>query len=307
MITSAVSTVRPQQAACGLSQSPAPIACLSYRTCSRPFRNVLVSKCGSIGKVDGRQLQRGSQVTRFSRARQQVCIAASSATANDTELVAPSGFRIEQISFGKILSPIGIGLMSYGFGAFFGLLPGGDVSSIMLVYGFPISLLGFALAYAQLKPVPCKTTRAAFNLRDTQMTDIQKQLREDVTRYRYGDEQHLDESLGKIFMFNRAKGIAKRLTPILTGVREEVVDDKYTLVLEFRTRKEMTMEMWTDRQDKIQSFFGPGVQADIQKTNEGVDVYLKSDGSGAGRGGAAQKDVMPPLMPGLKARQNKQQ
>ena len=39
---------------------------------------------------------------------------------------------------------------------------------------------------------------------------------------------------------------------------------------------------------------------------QGVDVYLKSDGSGAGRGGEAQKDVMPPLMPGLKARQNKQ-
>ena len=105
-----------------------------------------------------------------------MCVAASSATADDTELVDPSGFRIEQISFGKILSPIGIGLMSYGFGAFFGLLPGGDISSIMLIYGFPISLLGFALAYAQLKPVPCKTTRAAFNLRDTQMTDIQKQV-----------------------------------------------------------------------------------------------------------------------------------
>ena len=66
--------------------------------------------------------------------------------------------------------------MTYGFGAFFGLLPGGDVSSIMLIYGFPISLLGFALAYAQLKPVPCKTTRAAFNLRESQMTDIQKQV-----------------------------------------------------------------------------------------------------------------------------------
>ncbi|KAL3153495.1 hypothetical protein ABBQ38_011826 [Trebouxia sp. C0009 RCD-2024] len=297
-------TVRPQQAACGVPQSSVPSSCLSCRPCSRPFRNVPASKFASMA---GRGLQRGLQVAQFSRARQQVCVAASSATASDTELVDPSGFRIEQISFGKILSPIGIGLMTYGFGAFFGLLPGGDVSSIMLVYGFPISLLGFALAYAQLKPVPCKTTRAAFNLRDSQMTDIQKQLREDVTRYRYGDEQHLDESLGKIFMFNRAKGIAKRLTPILTGVREEVVDDKYTLVLEFRTRKEMTMEMWTDRQDKIQTFFGPGVQADIQKTNEGVDVYLKSDGSGAGRGGAAQKDVMPPLMPGLKARQNKQQ
>ena len=39
-------------------------------------------------------------------------------------------------------------------------------------------------------------------------------------------------------------------------------------VLEFRIRKEMTLEMWTERQEKIQTFFGPGVQADIQKTNE---------------------------------------
>jgi hypothetical protein len=45
-----------------------------------------------------------------------------------------------QVSFGSILSPIGIGLMGYGFGAFFGLLPGGDVSSLMLIYGFPISV-----------------------------------------------------------------------------------------------------------------------------------------------------------------------
>lgn len=39
-------------------------------------------------------------------------------------------------------------------------------------------------------------------------------------------------------------------------------------VLEFRIRKEMTLEMWTERQEKIQTFFGPGVQADIQKTGE---------------------------------------
>jgi len=64
-------------------------------------------------------------------------------------------------------------------------MSGGGVSSIILVYGFPLSLLGFALKYAELKPVPCKTTEAAFDLRETQMTDIQKQVREDTTRYRY--------------------------------------------------------------------------------------------------------------------------
>lgn len=35
---------------------------------------------------------------------------------------------------------MGISLMVYGFGAFFNLLPGGDVSSLLLIYGFPITV-----------------------------------------------------------------------------------------------------------------------------------------------------------------------
>lgn len=81
-----------------------------------------------------------------------------------------------QISFGSVLSPVGVGLMVYGFGAFFNLLPGGDVSPLLLVYGFPLMLLGFALSYAQLEPVPCYSTPEALALRESQATDIQKQV-----------------------------------------------------------------------------------------------------------------------------------
>jgi len=38
-----------------------------------------------------------------------------------------------------------------------------------------------------------------------------------------------------------------------------------------------------------------------------VEVDLVSDGSGAGRGGKAKEDALPPLMPGLPARQRKEQ
>lgn len=36
---------------------------------------------------------------------------------------------------------------------------------------------------------------------------------------------------------------------------------------------------------------------------QGMDVALVCDGSGAGRGGGEKKDVLPPLMPGMKPRQ----
>jgi len=45
----------------------------------------------------------------------------------------------------------------------------------------------------------------------------------------------------------------------------------------------------------------------VNEVFEGVDVELTVDGSGAGRGGENQKDVLPPLMPGMKARQQARQ
>ncbi len=67
------------------------------------------------------------------------------------EYVSDDEFSISKVSFGSILTPVGLGLLFWGFGAYFTLLPGADLSSIMLIYGFPISLLGFALNYAKVR------------------------------------------------------------------------------------------------------------------------------------------------------------
>lgn len=221
--------------------------------------------------------------------------------SSDQIVDANDGFALSKISFGSILAPVGVGLLVYGFGGYFDLLPGGDISSILLIYGFPLMLLGFALKYAELKPVPCTTTKGALDLRASQMTDIQKQVREDVTRFRYGDEQHLEEALERIFKFGRAGGIPRRLSPRLTAVREETRNGMYTLVLEFESG--LTEEQWQERQPKFQSFFGPGILAEVESKEGSAEVALICDGSGSGISGEEKKDVLPPLLPGLAPRQ----
>jgi len=82
-----------------------------------------------------------------------------------------------QISFGTIGLSVGLSFLVYGFGAFFQFLPFGSISSLLLIYGFPISLIGAALQYAKLDPVPCLSYEKAVALRDAQATSIQLQVR----------------------------------------------------------------------------------------------------------------------------------
>jgi hypothetical protein len=75
-------------------------------------------------------------------------------------------------------------------------------------------------------------------------------------RGRYGDEQHLEEALDKIFRFGKSGGVPRKNAPVLIGVREETQEGRYTLVLEFESKLEW--DKWEERQAKFQSFFGPG-------------------------------------------------
>ncbi|KAJ6822331.1 uncharacterized protein M6B38_388850 [Iris pallida] len=202
----------------------------------------------------------------------------SVAPSADKTIIPDNDFSLAKVSFGVIGLGIGSTLLSYGFGAYFTILPGSEWSALMLTYGFPLAIIGMALKYAELKPVPCLTYSDAQSLRETCATPILKQVRNDVIRYRYGDEQHLEEALKRIFQYGQGGGIPRRSAPILQKIREEVTEDgKYCLVLVFEA-KALQLPDFEKRQAKFTSFFGPGITAEIGQgeTDNEYEVRLIS-------------------------------
>ncbi|KAL5581975.1 hypothetical protein UlMin_014417 [Ulmus minor] len=202
----------------------------------------------------------------------------SVSSSSDKTVVPDDEFSLAKVSFGVVGLGVGVSLLGYGFGAYFNILPGSEWSALMLTYGFPLAIIGMALKYAELKPVPCLTYSDALKLRETYATPILKQVRNDVIRFRYGDEQHLDEALKRIFQYGQGGGIPRRSAPILQKIREEVVEDgKYCLVLVFEA-KALQLSDFEQRQAKFASFFGPGITAEVAKgENDLYEVRLISN------------------------------
>ncbi|RAL46590.1 hypothetical protein DM860_004869 [Cuscuta australis] len=217
----------------------------------------------------------------LNRIRLKVFCGAADSTqthSSQTSVIVDDEFSLSKVSFGVIGLGLGTSLLSYGFGAYFTILPGAEWSALMLTYGFPLVIIGMALKYAELKPAPCVTYADAQVLREKCATPILKQVRSDVTRYRYGDEQHLDEALKRIFQYGQGGGISRRSAPILQMIREEVTEDgKYCLVLVFEA-KALQLSDFEKRQEKFASFFGPGISAEIVKGGKNLyEVRLISN------------------------------
>lgn len=177
---------------------------------------------------------------------------------------------LRKIPLGKVLLAVGGLLTIIGFIAYAQEKP--TLNLIGFFYGVPILLGGLALRAAELKPVPYTqlTSEAVMALRD-QATQTQTQVRKDVTRYRYGQEAHLDETLERL-------GLSPNDTqrPVLSGLREEQREGAYTLVLEFDSPY-VTFEKWQEKKSKIESFFGPGITAEItQPADKKVDLAMKT-------------------------------
>ncbi len=138
-------------------------------------------------------------------------------------------------------------------------------------YGIPLLLGGLALKAAELKPVPFRveTPPEIKALREKQATPTQNQLIKDVTRYRYGQEAHLDESLAKIGLSPTDED-----RPELMAIEETSTDGAYTLIMEFYSPF-FSLEQWQERQEKIEKFFGPNIKVKITQPEESqIDLAL---------------------------------
>jgi hypothetical protein len=138
-------------------------------------------------------------------------------------------------------------------------------------YGIPLLLGGLALKAAELRPIPFTqaTTPEVLKLREEQATLTQNQIRKDVTRYRYGQQAHLDDALQRLGLSPTDED-----RPELVGLRESVTDGNYTLTLEFNSPF-IDLAAWQERQPKIERFFGPDLKAAIAQAEDNqIDVSL---------------------------------
>ncbi|KAI3791716.1 hypothetical protein L2E82_05578 [Cichorium intybus] len=121
---------------------------------------------------------------------------------------------------------------------------------------FLYQLLGWLLS---MQTVPCLIYSDAQLLREKCVTPILKQVRDYVIRYRYGDEQHLDEALKRIFQYGLGGGVARR------NVTE---DGKYCLVLVFEA-KALELADFEKRQEAIDKLLFPLVASNLPRMTAG--------------------------------------
>ena len=177
---------------------------------------------------------------------------------------------LRKIPLGTVLLVVGGVLTLVGFVAY--AQENATLNLVGFFYGVPILLGGLALRAAELVPVPyTQPPSEAVIAARVQATQTQEQVRKDVTRYRYGQEAHLDETLERL-------GLSPNDTqrPVLSGLHEEQREGAYTLVLEFDSPY-VPFEKWQQQQPKIETFFGPGITAEVsQPAEKKVELAMKA-------------------------------
>ncbi len=175
-----------------------------------------------------------------------------------------------KISLGSLGLWVGGTLTLIGFIAYFGL-NNATLNLVGFFYGFPLLLGGLALKSSELTPVPFTqpTPPEVLTLRQQQATAIQKQVREDLDRYRYGQKAHFEQALAYLGL-----SPSDEVRPVVTGMREAAIDHAYALILEFDSPA-IPLATWQQQQEKMDRFFGAGVRVAVsQPASDRIELSL---------------------------------
>lgn len=171
-------------------------------------------------------------------------------------------FEIRGFSLGNVVILSGVLVTILSFAEYLGDTSEGiSLSGLGFVYGIPIFLAGAALKYAEIDPVPCISNDAADRVFDDKATEIIQKVKQDVTRHRYGDEAHLDTTVRKLGLVVPGKAY-----PQLKELRQDVEDGELAFTMVWQSL-DTPFKMWNDerRRKKYETFFGPGVGAEVVK------------------------------------------
>ena len=171
-------------------------------------------------------------------------------------------FEIRGFSLGNLVIVSGVLITLLSFAEYLGDSSEGlNVSGLGFIYGIPIFLAGAALKYAEIEPVPVFSTAAGEAIFEKKATETIKKIKQDVTRHRYGDEAHLDTTVKKLGLVVPGKDY-----PQLRELREEEVDGELAFTMVWQSI-DTPYKMWADerRVKKYETYFGPGVRAEVVK------------------------------------------
>ncbi|MCJ8282783.1 MAG: DUF2854 domain-containing protein [Cyanobacteria bacterium J06649_11] len=176
---------------------------------------------------------------------------------------------LRKISLGTVGLIIGGILTVIGFVSY--AVHNATLNLIGFFYGIPVLLGGLALKANELKPIPFvpPTPESVLSLREAIATETQNQVRQDITRYRYGIDVHLDKALTHLGL-----GQLDEELPEVLALREAEIDGNYALILDFDS-PQVPFDVWQEKQQKMTSFFGPGVDVKItQPEDEKIELAL---------------------------------
>lgn len=224
---------------------------------STPAQEVKVRQ-RSAGAASARAPHRRGRSIARARRRRARAIVPAPARACSARCAQDVPFEVRGFSYSTVVLGAATAITFYSFFQFF-LNDGEASSSLGFVYGFPGLLLGAALKYAEVPPVPVEGTAATEAARQALANANLKKIHSDVTRFRYADA-HLEDALTALGLRPRGEG-----PPELLKVVESVMPDgAYSMELVFGSNA-TPYNAWTRNAHRYANFFGPNVRAVVTK------------------------------------------